>query len=132
MGFIAKAFNKIKPKKKARKQGGENSAEVESDGPSDGEEEGSILSVALEEQISQILDVEEDNENLPEDASNDYNDYTSNDYNEQYPVYSDGDNKIRRAKNQKGAIKKNRKNGRKPNRKEDISIAMSGVSLIFW
>ena len=128
MGFLAKTFNKIKPKKKARKQNEGNSTEVQSDG----EEDGSILSVALEEQISQILDVEEDNENLPEDASNDYNDYTSNDYNEQNPVYSDGDNKIRRAKNKKGAIKKNRKNGRKPNRKEDISIAMSGVSLIFW
>ena len=120
MGFLAKAFKKITPKKKSKKQNEENSAEVQSDG----EEEGSILSVALEEQISQILEVEEDNENLPEDASNDYN--------EQNPVYSDGDNKIRRVKNQKGAIKKNRKNGRKNRSKEDISIAMSGVSLIFW
>ena len=124
MGFLAKAFKKITPKKKPKKQVAENSAEVQSDGPSDGEEEGSILSVALEEQISQILDVEEDDENLTEDASNDYND--------QNPVYSDGDNKTRRVKNQKGAIKKNRKNGRKPHRNEDISIAMSGVSLIFW
>merc|ERR1712131_162965 len=122
MGFLAKAFKKITPKKKPKKQVAENSSEVQSDG----EEEGSILSVALEEQISQILDVEEDDENLTEDASNDYNDY-----NEQNPVYSDGDNKIRRAKNQKGAIKKNRKIGRKPHHKEDISIAMSGVSLIF-
>ena len=128
MGFLAKAFNKIKPKKKARKQNEGNSAEVQSDG----EEEGSILSVALEEQISQILDVEEDDENITEEASNDYEDYNSNDYNEQNPVFSDGDNKIRRAKNQKGAIRKNRKIGRKPHREEDISIAMSGVSLIFW
>ena len=128
MGFLAKAFKKITPKKKPNKQVAENSAEVQSDG----EEEGSILSVALEEQISQILDVEEDDENLTEDASNDYNDYTSNDYNEQNPVYSDGDNKIRRVKHQKGAIKKNRKNGRKNRSKEDISIAMSGLSLIFW
>ena len=120
MGFLAKAFKKITPKKKSKKQNEGNSTEVQSDG----EEEGSILSVALEEQISQILDVEEDDENLTEDASNDYN--------EQNPVHSDGDNKIRRFKNQKGAIKKNRKVGRKPHHKEDISIAMSGVSLIFW
>merc|ERR1712131_227767 len=119
MGFLAKAFKKITPKKKPKKQVAENSSEVQSDG----EEEGSILSVALEEQISQILDVEEDDENLIEDASNDYN--------EQNPVYSDGDNKIRRVKNQKGAIRKNRKMSRKNRGKEDISIAMSGVSLIF-
>ena len=122
MGFMSKAFQKIKPKKTPKKEVVENSPEVQSDG-----DEGSILSVALEEQISQILDVEEDDENLTEDASNDYSNY-----NEQNPVYSDGDNKIRRVKNQKGAIKKNRKNGRKNQRKEDISIAMSGVSLIFW
>ena len=122
MGFLAKAFKKITPKKKPKKQNEGNSAEVQSDG-----EEGSILSVALEEQISQILDVEEDDENLTEDASNDYSNY-----NEQNPVYSDGDNKIRRVKNQKGAIRKNRKMSRKNRGKVDISIAMSGVSLIFW
>merc|ERR1712133_202211 len=120
MGFLAKAFKKITPKKKPKKQNEGNSAEVQSDG-----EEGSILSIALEEQISQILDVEEDDENLTEDASNDYSNY-----NEQNPVYSDGHNKIRRAKIQKGAIKKKKK-GRKPHHKEDISIAMSGVSFIF-
>merc|ERR1712131_548775 len=119
MGFLAKAFKKITPKKKPKKQVAENSTEVQSDG----EEEGSILSIALEEQISQILDVEEDGENPTEDASNDYN--------EQNPVYSDGDNKIRRVKNQKGAIRKNRKMSRKNRSKEDISIAMSGVSFIF-
>merc|ERR1712131_26199 len=118
MGFLAKAFKKITPKKKPKKQNEGNSAEVQSDG-----EEGSILSIALEEQISQILDVEEDDENLTEE--------TSNDYNEQNPVYRDGDNKIRRVKNQKGAIRKNRKMSRKNRGKEDISIAMSGVSLIF-
>merc|ERR1712131_116074 len=115
-------MGKITPKKKPKKQNEGNSTNVQSDG----EQEGSILSVALEEQISQILDVEEDDENPTEDASNDYSNY-----NEQNPVYSDGDNKIRRVKNQKGAIRKNRKIGRKHQRKEDISIAMSGVSLIF-
>ena len=108
MGFMSKAFQKIKPKRFSKKEVAENSPEVQSDG-----EEGSILSVALEEQISQILDVDEDND--------------SNDPNE---VFSDGDNKIR--KNQKGAMRKNRKNSRKDRNKDDISIAMSGVSLIFW
>lgn len=104
MGFMSKAFQKIKPKKTPKKEVVENSPEVQSDG-----DEGSILSVALEEQISQILDVDED---------------------EQNPVFSDGDHKIR--KNQKGAMRKSRKNSRTNRNKDDISIAMSGVSLIFW
>ena len=107
MGFMSKAFQKIKPKKKPKNEVAvENSPEVQSDG-----DEGSILSVALEEQISQILDNEED---------------------EQNQVFSDGDHTITRAKNQKGAIRKNRKNSRTNDSKDDISIAMSGVSLIFW
>ena len=115
MGFLAKAFKKITPKKRSQKQNVENSAEV----TSDGDEEGSILSVALEEQISQILDVEEENESVTEDE-----------YNQQNSVYSDGDHIKRRAKNQKGA--KTRKTGGKNRREEDISIAMSGFSLVFW
>ena len=107
MGFMSKAFQKIKPKKTPKKEVVENSPEVQI-GLSDGDE-GSILSVALEEQISQILDVDED---------------------EQNPVFSDGDHKIR--KNQKGAMRKSRKNSRTNRNKDDISIAMSGVSLIFW
>jgi len=103
MGFMSKAFQKIKPKKKPKNEVAENSPEVQSDG-----DEGSILSVALEEQISQILDVDED---------------------EQNPVFSDGDHEIR--KKQKGAMRKNRKNRRTNRNNDDISIAMSGVSLIF-
>merc|ERR1711946_57459 len=70
MGFMSKAFQKIKPKKKPKNEVAENSPEVQSDG-----DEGSILSVALEEQISQILDVDED---------------------EQNQVFSDGDHEIRK------------------------------------
>merc|ERR1719394_38220 len=71
MGFMSKAFQKIKPKRFSKKEVAENSPEV----------------------------------------------------------FSDGDHKIR--KNQKGAMRKNRKNSRKDRNKDDISIAMSGVSLIF-
>ena len=55
MGFLGRVFQKVKPKKKSKKP----VTEVQSDGD---ENDDSILSVALEEQISQILDDKEDQE----------------------------------------------------------------------
>ena len=110
MGFLAKVFQKVKPKKKSKK----HVTEV----LSDEDEEGSILSVALEEQISQILDDEEIEDNSTEDEDN------------EYLINNNGDHGMRTAK--KSKKKKSGKKTRKNGHKEDISITMSGCSLIFW
>merc|ERR1712137_1329456 len=80
-----------------------------------------------------ILDEEEDQE-VEDRSSEDEDDEYTTPYWEKNWINNDGDNgtrKSKKSKKQKGASKKTRKYDEQRRRKEDISITMSGLSLIF-
>merc|ERR1712137_1003047 len=80
-----------------------------------------------------ILDEEEDPE-VEDRSSEDEDDEYTTPYWEKNWINNDGDNgtrKSKKSKKQKGASKKTRKYDEQRRRKEDISITMSGFSLIF-